>query len=115
MPAGQTTGVRRYFGYVSDSGETYSLLLDETLGIIGGMDLDDSNPPPPRRFRPRGVYVEGQVGSQTARKFITCSPTVLLYRTDQSTTVAIDGVNFSSTGRRGERQTFGANPPAPTP
>lgn len=110
MPQGQTLGPRRYFGYTSDSGDQYSLLLDETLGVIGGMELNDTSPPPPRRFRPRGVYVEAIVAGTKVRKFIATEADVSLYRTDSSASVPIDGVTFSTTGRRGERMTFGSNP-----
>lgn len=110
MPAGQTLGVKRYFGYANDGGGSYSLLLDQTLGAAGGLTEDDSFPPPPRRFRPRGVYVEAVIGGAVARKYIVCEPGAALYATDTSTDVTIDTIVFKSTGRRGERLTFGANP-----
>lgn len=110
MPNGQTLGPKRYFGYDSDSGTQYSLLLDETLGLAGGLTLDDTKPPAPRRFKPRGVYVEAIVNGTKARKFIICDPTSPLYDADASTNVTIDTIVFASTGRRGEKLSFGSNP-----
>lgn len=110
MPQGQTTGPRRYFRYTDDDGAQSSVLLDETLGELGGLVLDDNLPPPPRRFRLRGVYVQGTVAGEVVRKFIVCAPDSGLYRSNNSQPVAIDGVTFRTTGRRGERLSFGRNP-----
>lgn len=115
MPAGQTLGVKRYYRYDSDSPTSYSLLLDQTLGQAAGLVENDTLSPPPRRFRPRGVYVEASVGGAPARKLITCNRNSDLYATDRSQTIVIDGIQFKSTGRRGERLSFGANPAAPLP
>lgn len=107
--AGQTLGTRSFYAYTSDSGTVYSLLLDDTLAAIGGLTADDSNPSPPRRFRPRCVFVEGVVSGGIARKRIVCSQTAALYDSETSGSVTIDGVSFSSTGRRGESLSFPRN------
>lgn len=110
MPTGQTLGPRRYFLYTADDANTYSLLLDETLGVAGGLTLNDTNPPPPRRFKPRGVYIEATIAGAVARKFLVTSENSALYATDNSTSVTIDGTAFKTTGRRGEQMSFGSNP-----
>jgi hypothetical protein len=107
--AGQTTGPRAWYSYESDGGVLYSLFLDETLAAAGGLTLDDTNPSPPRRFTPRVVFVQATIAGAIARKAIVCAPGNALYNTETSATVTIDGVAFSTTGRRGERLSFPQN------
>lgn len=111
MP-GNLLGERRYYAYTDDTGETYTYLTDEDLGTAVGATLDDSNPPFPRRFEPRGVYVQDTEGN---RKFLICPTTDnTYYSSNSSQDITIDTATFKTTGRRGEKQSFGSNP-ATTP
>ena len=111
MP-GQTLGIRSYFSYLGDDGTTYKVQLDNTLGILGGLAVDDQGVSLPRRFRPRHVWVEAMIGTQKARKRIVCAPNSPLYTSDVPVDIVIDTVTFTSTGRVGEKVSFGMNPPA---
>lgn len=108
--AGNILGGRSYYGYTDDAGTEYSVLQDDTLAIAMGSTLNDSNPAPPRRFKPRGVYVEAQVGNTVKRKFLI-APTVStgFYASSTTTDFDIDGVTYSSTGRKGETLSFARN------
>ena len=107
--AGNTLGARAYYKYSSDTDKDYTILTDETLGDAAGLVKDASNPPPPRRFRPRGVYIEATIAGKKVRKFLVVQSDSTLY-SDGSQDVLIDTVVFKTKGRRGERFSFGANP-----
>jgi hypothetical protein len=109
--AGNTLGQRRYYLYTSDTGTEYSYLTDIDLGTAAGATLNDENPPFPRRFTPRGVFVENVTSGVKSRKFIICPATdTALYDSDASQSVTIDSLGFNTTGRKGEQASFGANP-----
>jgi len=103
------TGSRSKYVYESDGGGNYSLLLDEELSAIAGTALvaqtnQTGVTPKPQRFKPRGVYWQGDTGQ---RKFLVCGKAdAALYATNSSTTLTIDGVAGKITGRTGERQSF---------
>lgn len=116
--AGNTLGPRSYYLYTDDAAAKYSILMDVDNASAVGNVLDDTNPPPPSRFRPRVVHVEGTVDDNKVRKSIPVgSPTAAIYKTNSTAAVTIDGVQFQTTGRRGERLSFATNgisgPPAP--
>lgn len=103
-----TLGDRRYFEYISDTDQAFKYLTDEDLGTAVGGTLNDTNPDLPRRFRPRGVYVQDADGN---RKFLVCGKrTLAAYASNASSTVTIDETEFKTTGRKGEQVSFGANP-----
>jgi hypothetical protein len=110
MPANML-GSRRYYRYTDDLGNQFKYLTDADLGEAVGAVLDDTLPDLPRRFRPRGVYMQGAVAGVRVRKFLIC-PTAgnEIYAANVSQPVAVDGATLFSTGRRGERVTFGQNP-----
>lgn len=112
MPtSGNTLGARRYYNYSDDIGNEFTVLTDETLGTAAGNTLDDTNPGLPRRFEPRGVYVEAEVADQKVRKFLVIgSRTNPLYASNASQDVVIDTITFKTTGRKGESASFGSNP-----
>lgn len=111
--AGNTLGARRYYAYTSDTGTQYSYLTDQNLGEAMGAVENDTLPGFPRRFKPRGVYVEGDVEGDFIRKFVICPlTTTAAYAATGSTQVTIDEATLKTTGRRGERQSFGSNPVA---
>ena len=107
--AGNLLGERRYYAYTSDTGVAYKYQTDEDLGTAIGATLNDTNPDFPKRFKPRGVYCKDTDGKS---KFVICPTTTnSTYSADASTTLEIDGVDFKTTGRVGEKRSFGANPP----
>jgi len=103
------TGSRSAYVYESDGGGQYALLLDEELAATAGTALvaytnQTGVTPKPQRFKPRGVYWQGDTGQ---RKFIVCGKNdAALYAKNSSTALTIDGVAGKITGRVGERQTF---------
>lgn len=105
--AGNTLGKRAYFRYISDSGTPYNILTDIDLGTAGGLvEATTGAPTLPRRFKVRGVYAEATVAGSIVRKFIPTSAESAAYDSDVSTAITVDGVNFATTGRRGEQASF---------
>ncbi len=108
--AGNILGGRSYYLYTDDSGTDYSILQDDTLANATGGSLNDQNPAPPRRFEARGVYVEANIGGRIKRKFLICPlVTSAFYNSNTTQVFNIDGVDYSSTGRRGEKLSFARN------
>jgi len=106
MPGNQL-GTRAWYLYTGDDQVDYSYQTDDDLADAAGATEDDSNPNFPRRFEPRGVWVESAAGN---RKFIIC-PTNdnTLYAASTTQNVTIDTVVYSTTGRVGEKMTFARN------
>lgn len=115
--AGNRLGEREKFVYNNDAGGQYVLETDTDLAIAGfgaagaaPTVYDPENPgnatPPPRRFRPRGVYVQNT--SDGARKFMICfSASATAYARLNSASYTIDEeAGWQSTGRVGEKLTF---------
>lgn len=116
MPEGQFTGTRATYEYVADDGSLYLISLDETLGGLTGTGLDLANDTTtgtelPKRFVPRVVYWQGDLDGRIVRKALVCNTDGALYGA-KSTALTIDGVDGSTTGRRGEKFTFRKLPPA---
>lgn len=116
MP-GNRLGNRESYVYASDGGGTYILETDASLAIAGfgagsaaPVVYNPASPgdaqPAPRRFKPRGVYVQSETDG--ARKFIIAfDPTAAAYERSNSATYTVDGeAGWVSTGRVGEKQTF---------
>lgn len=105
-----TLGQRGYYEYTDDVGNQYKYQTDRDLGTAVGATLNATLDDLPRRFRPRGIYVEATVSGRRVRKFVIC-PTAdnEAYAANASQVVTIGGTAFNSTGRRGERVTFGTN------
>lgn len=115
--AGNRLGNRQSYLYESDGGGTYILETDDSLAIAGfgaaggaPVAYDPGAPgdaqPAPRRFKPRGVYVQSETDG--ARKFlIAFDPTASAYQRNNSATYTIDTeAGWVSTGRVGEKQSF---------
>lgn len=115
--AGNRLGPREKYLYTSDGGATYVLETDQDLAIAGfgagaaaPVAFDPETPgaavSPPRRFRPRGVYV--QSNTDGARKFVIAfDPTATAYARLNSASYSFDTeAGWVSTGRTGERLTF---------
>lgn len=114
MPEGQYTGQRKSYIYESDAGKKYILLLDSTLAGLANTGLVEATSgntadatPAPKKFKPRVVFWQGTLNNRTVRKALVCGDvTATLYAKDTSQTVTIDGVDGSTTGRRGEKLSF---------
>lgn len=111
--AGNLLGERRYYEYIDDAGNGFKYLTDQSLGQAVGATENDTNPDLPRRFSPRILYAEGPNGER--KKVIVPTADNTAYARNTSTNLTIDGLTFSTTGRRGEKVSFGANPPAAAP
>lgn len=111
MP-GNRLGSKSKYVYTNDFGDEYLLTLDDDLVLTNsGLTVAPAGTtaqPAPKRFQPRGVYVQQFIAGQgNARKFLVAgTPAAGLYATNSPQDVTIDGETFTSTGRRGERQTF---------
>lgn len=115
--AGNLQGPRAKYVYEADDGSTYSVTTDQDLAVAGlgaadaaPVEFDPASPPAnysgqfPRGAETRKVFVQDANGN---RKALTAFDlTADLYATTLPQTVSIDGVNFTSTGRKGERVTF---------
>lgn len=112
MPTtGNTLGVRRYYQYTDEGGNNYKVLTDQTLGDAMNGTLNDTNPDLPKRQYPRRVLAQALIGGVLVKKrLIAFTNDNTAYAADGSTNIVIDTVTFKTTGRVGERKTFGANP-----
>ena len=114
--AGNVIGRRSYYRYESDDGTEYSILTDDSLTAAVGLVQNATFSAPPRRFRPRVVFCEAEVGGRIARKAILIDEvTNSNYASTVSQNITIDGLVFATTGRRGEALSFPRNSDAPDP
>ena len=108
--AGNILGRRSFYQYEADDGTLYSIQLDDTLAQATGMVLSAINAAPPRRFEPRGIFVETLVEGRAKRKFLVVGTTSQVnYAANVSTTLDVGGIQFATTGRKGEQITFPRN------
>lgn len=108
--AGNILGGRSYYQYQADDGSNYSLLLDDSNAAATGMVEDDSFPAPPRRFKPRVVFVERNLGARIARKELVVPTSAnAAYATNTTSNITIDTLAYTTTGRRGEKLSFPRN------
>ena len=124
MAEGQFSGKRSAYLYNSDTGQQYLIRTDDTLAALAGTGLvaattgnSAAAQNPPKRFKPRGVHWQGTLNGRIVRKFIITNAgnTATLYTGGIVINVTIDGVSGSTTGRRGEVQSYVSLPsPAPT-
>lgn len=121
MPlSGNRLGPRERYIYESDEvGTVYILETDQDLAVAGlgtgagaPVVYDPANPPtgvticpPPRRFTPRTVFAEDPT-SGARKNLIAFTPSAELYATSARSSVTIDGLAFTTTGRKGEKLTF---------
>jgi hypothetical protein len=95
--------------YVADNGSTYVLRIDADLVISNsGLVLGTIGGTPPKRFKPRIVHAQfvDTDGKIYRKQFIAGAADAALYATSTPQVVTCDGVAFTTTGRRGEVQTF---------
>lgn len=105
--AGNRLGNRSKYLYTDDTGAQYTIVTDDDLATAAGLaGAIAGSPQLPRRFKPRGVYVQSDV-APVVRKFIICgSPTAALYKSNGSQALIIDTEAFTTTGRKGEQASF---------
>lgn len=112
MPlAGNRLGTKSVYGYTTDAGVEINLLLDDDLVLTNsGLVLNDEGQPKPQRFKPRVVFAQAIVGNRVVRKALVCGTSAAaLYASSTPQDVTIDGQVFTTTGRRGETQSFISN------
>ena len=109
--SGNRLGGKTVVTYVTDAGVLINLQLDTDLIISNaGLTIGTGGQPKPLRFTPRGVFAQARVGSRTVRKFLVCGTNdAALYATNVPQSFNIDGLVFTTTGRKGERQSFISN------
>lgn len=124
MPEGQFLGKKGSYIYTADSGALYVLQRDQTLATVTGADLppatvnSDNLTATPRGLKYRGVFWQAELNGRIVRKFIICGSVLSpLYEKDVSSPLTIDGVEGSTTGKKGEAVSFIrlAQAPAPPP
>lgn len=111
MGLGQFTGPRKTYEYVSDSGTSFFLSLDSTLGDLTEVDLTEATEETeaqnkPTRFEPRAVYWQGEIDGRIVRKRLVCGSDSALYASNKSEKLTIDDVEGKTTGRVGEKFSF---------
>ena len=111
MGLGQFRGARGNYEFTADDGSLYLISTDRTLGDISGAKLvlatsGSDAVSPPKRFRPRIVYWQGELNSKIVRKKIICDIDSTLYKNNKSVSLEIDNVDGFTTGRRGEKFSY---------
>lgn len=111
MPEGQFTGERAVYVYTADDDTQYLITTDKTLGDLTGTGLVAATSGTtagtlPKGVKPRVVFWQGTLNNKTVRKQLVCNRNGTLLTVNKSTSLTIDGVAGSTTGRRGEKQTF---------
>lgn len=110
--AGNRLGSKSKYEYTSDTGAKYILTLDDDLVVTNSglvpLPANSTATPKPSRFQPRVVYAQQFIAGQgNARKALVAGTTAAaLYATNSPQELTIDGETFTTTGRRGETQTF---------
>lgn len=105
--AGNRLGIRGNFLYEDDLGNQFTVRTDVDLATAAGLAAAVAGAPSlPKRFRPRGVYVQS-TAAPIARKFLVVGDvTSTLYAANGRQAVTIDGESFTTTGRKGEQASF---------
>jgi hypothetical protein len=109
--AGNILGGRSWYSYTADSGQVFSIQMDDSIAASVGAVLDDTNPSPPKRLEPRVVHCEAVVTGGIIKRKSVVVPLIsaAVYATDTTATITIDGLAFQTTGRTGEKLTFPVN------
>lgn len=108
MPlTGNRLGGKSTVQYTSDTTQDYLLKMDTDLIIVGsGLIIGNVGQTKPSRFKPRGVFAQFIDTGKVYRKFLIANAGSTLYASNTPQGVVIDGATFTTTGRRGEKQTF---------
>ena len=107
--AGNRLGSKTKVTYTSDSGALYNMTIDIDLVMVGaGFLAGHIGQPAPKRFKPRVIHVQQPigVGRMARKKLIVGDVNSAMWITNAPADYVIDGETFTSTGRRGEVQTY---------
>lgn len=113
---GNTLGRRGSYRYLDDTETEYAIVTDTDIAAAGEFPVATAGLPSlPRRSRMRYVLATA-VDDPLVRKRIWCaSPASNLYDAPGSTTFTLDGRQFVTTGRVGERFSYPPVAPATPP
>lgn len=111
MAVGQFLGPRGKYVYITDSGESYVITTDVTIGALTPLALDafvsqDVIGKLPRGMKPRVVHWRSTVEGDKSKKKLICNAAGSAYNSMVGSALPVDGVNGVITGRTGERVTF---------
>lgn len=107
--SGNVLGERRTFEYVSETGQSYNMVLDNSVGAgVGNAYSSDASLPglsasAQRPIRPRYINVEDVATGNIKKRIVICSPSNAFYQ-GTDTTLTINGVDFVVTSSRGEQR-----------
>lgn len=105
---GNRLGPRGTFDYESDAGVSYIMQLDKSVATaMGNIESTDVSLPvlpasQSRPLRPRYVLLQLQTDAKVSKKAIVGDPENALWTSNAASTVSINGVSWTITGRVGE-------------
>lgn len=105
---GNRLGPRKYFDYDTDDGESFMMLLDESVASALGNTLSTITltrlPRTSRRpYIPRSVLLEDPV-SGARKEVVVGDPDSTFMTLETSVNVQINGVSWNVVGRKGEQK-----------
>lgn len=104
---GNTLGPRSTFVYESDAGVSYNIRLDESVGTAVGNAASTNAALPilcPSRFlEPRYVLMQQTSDASIRKRAIIGDPANSLFASTAASTVTINSVEFTITGRVGQK------------
>lgn len=111
---GNRLGPRSFFTYTTDNGEEFKVLQDESVANAVGNDPAGTGLP---RLATSGtipvtcryVLLQGVTDESIKKKVIIGDPDNEIFNTLSASTVTINNVSFVTTGRVGERASWGAS------
>lgn len=105
MPlTGNRLGPRAKFGYKNDQGAQFMIRTDADLGAAGGMEEITTGATLPTGTKPRYLNLQYVDGNKTYRKRLICQDAnEAPYVNNLGSTVTIDGINWTVTGKVGEK------------
>lgn len=109
MPlTGNRLGSKTRVVYTSDTGAEYNMRIDPDLVISNsGLVAGSTGSTPPSRFSPRVVFAQlEEAGKIYRKKLVAGTNDSGLYATNTPQVIVIDTASFTTTGRKGEKQTF---------
>jgi hypothetical protein len=104
-------GQRHWYKYTSDNLKDYKIQMLDYLATAAGLELDDSLPEYPRRWKPRYVWVQAIENTETRnparKKLIIQMADIQRFR--GGATVEVAGVKMRVMGFYGEYRYCGRN------
>lgn len=107
---GNLLGERGTFVYTTDTGETVNFSQDRSVGLAVGNTLATTSTRPVsvnnKYLQGRYVLAQLEDNPRVKKRIVIGSPTAASFDTETSTTLIINGQNFVTTGRVGEKASF---------